>query len=268
MMKHAIKTTLRKFGYALTPLRSVGGAYPQVKRYTPADQSFDFWLADEQAAFWYDHDQMGANLEAATLSRMVRPGDRVLEIGCHHGFYTMLLAQLVGAEGWVLALDALGRNVMIAQAQAGLNELGQRCRILHRAGAAQKGMLRMEAPDGSNARAGACSSQAAFEVQAVTGDELDQTCGPFDVLKLDVEGFEGQVLQGCQQLLQRRVRIALELHLALLGRHDCSPQDVFETIGVENYHGEMFAGNMTAPEPFDPDRLPESHGVMIYLWPK
>ena len=40
-----------------------------------------------------------------TIPSVVLPGDRVLEIGCHSGFTTNLLAEAVGDLGAVLGVD-------------------------------------------------------------------------------------------------------------------------------------------------------------------
>lgn len=42
---------------------------------------------------------------AALLSPYVTPGDTVADIGCGPGFFTLALAELVGAEGRVIAVD-------------------------------------------------------------------------------------------------------------------------------------------------------------------
>ena len=42
---------------------------------------------------------------SAILGDLVRPGDRVVDLGCGLGFFTLALARLVGAEGTVVAVD-------------------------------------------------------------------------------------------------------------------------------------------------------------------
>ena len=46
------------------------------------------------------------SLHARCLGALaVRPGDRVLHVGCGTGYYSAILAELAGAEGWVAAYD-------------------------------------------------------------------------------------------------------------------------------------------------------------------
>jgi 2-polyprenyl-3-methyl-5-hydroxy-6-metoxy-1,4-benzoquinol methylase len=42
---------------------------------------------------------------SAILGDLVRPGDRVIDLGCGLGFFTLALARLVGAGGTVVAVD-------------------------------------------------------------------------------------------------------------------------------------------------------------------
>src|SRR4051794_36295054 len=46
----------------------------------------------------------------ALIQREVRPGGRVLDIGAHIGYYTVLCAQLVGPTGHVWAFEPSPRN--------------------------------------------------------------------------------------------------------------------------------------------------------------
>jgi SAM-dependent methyltransferase len=82
-------------------------------------------------------------VENQLLADLVVPGDRVLEVGCHQGFYLPFLSKLVGPNGFVLGVDINPENVMIAQAQLVLNGLTGHCEVLHRAASASaEGNLR------------------------------------------------------------------------------------------------------------------------------
>jgi hypothetical protein len=74
-------------------------------------------------------------------------------------------------------------------------------------------------------------SGAGMDVVAVTADELDFIYGPFDVLKIDVEGFERQVLAGAPKLLQRRPRVLLELHSPFLSQFGSTVEAVLGQLG-------------------------------------
>jgi len=50
------------------------------------------------------------NAERSVVERILQPGMRVLDIGAHHGFYTLLASRKVGAGGRVLAFEPSPRE--------------------------------------------------------------------------------------------------------------------------------------------------------------
>ncbi|KPK78182.1 MAG: hypothetical protein AMJ79_00415 [Phycisphaerae bacterium SM23_30] len=269
--KSLVKKTCRRFGYNLVKLPSQTAVqpFPYVRQYRVRGVVFDFWIADETGLRWYEVDGMEDTQEARALLKLARPKDKVLEIGCHHGFYTMLLAQVVGSEGRVLALEAEAKNALIAQAQAVLNNLGATVMVMHRAGADKSGPLTITTSDGSNAHAVTNIESGGMNVEAVTGDELAETYGPFNLLKIDVEGFEGQVLAGCKEILSTRPKIALELHLAQIEHYGTKVEDVFKLINFADYEGWMIVPpHFDQLVVFDPHNLPRAPGLNLFLKPR
>ena len=47
---------------------------------------------------------------AYSFKRLLRPGMTVLDIGAHHGYYTLLASRRVGPQGKVLAVEASSRE--------------------------------------------------------------------------------------------------------------------------------------------------------------
>ncbi len=95
-----------------------------------------FWVKDSQAEQWYSPEVHGGLIENQLLADLVKPGDRILDLGCHQGFYVAFLAKLVGPRGFVVGVDINPENVMITQAQIALNGLAANAEVLHRAAAA------------------------------------------------------------------------------------------------------------------------------------
>jgi ubiquinone/menaquinone biosynthesis C-methylase UbiE len=52
------------------------------------------------------------------LGRFVRPGDRVLDIGCGPGYFTRPMARMVGAPGCVVAADLQGEMLAMLRERA------------------------------------------------------------------------------------------------------------------------------------------------------
>jgi FkbM family methyltransferase len=241
-VKSLVKNVFRGLGYDV--VKRGGASYPYVRSRSMLGVDFDFWIADEIGHLWYEEVQDNFGGEAGELQKLVSPGDRVLEIGCHHGFMTMFLANLVRDSGYICAVEAAPENALVAQAQVTLNDLGRSCIVINRAGSDSKGTV--ELVRGDNARNtngqvvnGAGSDAPKVSVETVTGDELDRKYGPFTLLKIDVEGFEGKVLAGCREILKRRPKIALELHPAELGKFGAGIEDILRLLDIAEYEGTM-----------------------------
>ncbi len=207
---------------------------------------FDFWLANRSAEQWYKEWFYAAGnptWELDEFNSLINPGDRILELGSHHGFLTMMLAHKVKPTGFILSIDANPENTLICQAQIALNQLTNICKALPAAATDKPGPMQFAWRTNSHAIVGSSSpeSEASYTVEGVTGDDLDREYGPFNVLKVDVEGFEVSVLRGCKELLARRPKLIVELHPTFMKEYgyDDTLDDVYKLLGIEGYEGTM-----------------------------
>ncbi len=219
-MKQSIQNALGRFGYELHRKRPA--FQPYIEQVELAGVTFQFWVGNALGKEWYSPAQHAAFAEHTETARLVRPGDRVLEIGAHHGFTAMLLSKLVGEDGSVLAVEPSPFNAMMVNAQIGLNN-ATNCRVVQAAAADREGKARLSR-DAVDERVTEASD--GVEVPTLTADELDSTLGPFNVLKIDVQGFEYQVLRGAAQMLRRRPKILLELHGLQIAAYGFTERDV------------------------------------------
>jgi FkbM family methyltransferase len=224
-LKQLVQDTVGHFGYELHRKRPLephvvhaaagidqrAGFEPFVEQVALGGVTFEFWVTDAIAKQWYNPEGHARVPEHRETARLVRAGDRVMDIGAHHGFSAMLFSKLVGERGFVLCVEPSPANAIIAAAQIGLNR-ATNCQVLQAAACDRSGSVRIT----RDSNAFVTQSSDNIEVPAFTADDLDRNFGPFNVVKIDVEGFEHQVLLGASQLLQRRPAILLELHSPVL----------------------------------------------------
>jgi len=108
------------------------------------------------------------------------------------------------------------------------------------------------------------SSGNGVDVKVSRLDEYEHLKPTF--LKIDVEGFEMQVLEGAKNILRKRPKLALELHTELLPRFGASVEDIFRLIGLEDYRVWIQKRDDQQPEKFD-IRTPIESRVHLFFIP-
>jgi FkbM family methyltransferase len=161
----------------------------------------------------------------ARLPQLVRPGFVVWDVGAHTGFFTLLLARLVGEAGRVVAFepdDASLEALNAAVARNGATNVQVRPVAVW----STVGTVGFERRADSEAGAhGAVLEGGAVTVTATTLDaEASAGVSP-DLVKIDVEGGEEQVLIGARRLLaEQRPVVVCEVHVARRGREELLPR--------------------------------------------
>jgi FkbM family methyltransferase len=151
---------------------------------------------------------------AAACARLVRPGSTVLDIGANIGAHTLRLAKLVGDDGKVFAFeptlyafqkltrnlalnDALSARVMALQAFLGPRSGGF-------APTAIPSAWPLGHEDELHAKHFGKSMSTEGAATTSVDDFVEANAIPrIDFVKLDVDGFECDVLEGAQAMLRR-----------------------------------------------------------------
>ena len=122
-IKRALRRLLLSAGFELRRTGIEPKVFsPFVRHISGFGTEFDLWIASPSSDTWYrQYDEMEQFSEFREFRRLIQEGDRVLEIGCHHGFYALFLAGFAGSSGYVLGVEAHPGNALILDAQAGLN---------------------------------------------------------------------------------------------------------------------------------------------------
>jgi FkbM family methyltransferase len=175
---------------------------------------------------------------------LVGPGDVVLEAGGHHGFTAILLSNYVGAGGKVVTFEPSPASCDILEKNIQQNGL-KNVIIERKAVGAERGIITIS--DRS------CSwvtlPGKGVEVELTCLDEYEHLNPAF--LKIDVEGFEMQVLQGAKKILSTRPKLAIEIHTTVLPHYGASVQDLFRLIDVKNYKLWIQWEENQQPEEYD-----------------
>jgi FkbM family methyltransferase len=160
------------------------------------------------------------NAEWRFVERFLEPGMTVLDIGAHHGFYSLLASVKVGATGRVIAFEPsprerekLLRNLAVngytdvqVEDCALADTAGQQELIM--VGSNNSGCNSLRQPNVTEP-----TSVVAVRVATLDGYLAEHPLPPVDFIKLDAEGAELAILQGAHTMLGWRPRPVIQCEL-------------------------------------------------------
>ena len=186
--------------------------------------------------------------EGALLRSLLRPGERFLDIGANVGYFSVLLAKAVPgitvdavepdpdniralefnlwvnrveAQVWPVALDDNDRHLLLSGNQTNLGDL--RC-----------GRVAVSS-NGSEPHA-TVDVLTQWAVPAASGNELFAGRS-FDVIKIDVQGWEFAVIDGLTEVLDRSpgIRIVAEFQPGILRSQHRVPAELLASYRASGY---------------------------------
>lgn len=186
-------------------------------------KTFGFFPCRLPSGLWWiaSNDWVGMGILAGTFESaewrftesFIQPGMAVLDIGAHHGLYTLLAARKVGPRGKVISFEPSPRERRKLLLNVRLNRL-RNVQVLDCALGSREGDADFFVVDGMDA---ACNSLRPPNVAGPTRvvrvplKTLDHCLSAgeaehADFIKMDVEGGEWEALKGAAGLLHRRPR--------------------------------------------------------------
>jgi FkbM family methyltransferase len=192
------------------------------------------------------------------LMSEIKPGDCIADVGAHMGLYSLAMANRVGPHGRVVAFEPDVNSYSLLQSHITLNHLEDRIQPVQAAVGAGNGAVFFDAA-GVTGHVTTIATETSNSVNCVTLDSIfpEQR---LDILKIDVEGYEEQVLNGSIRLLsdeRRKPRVIyIEVHpyawpalgttsdslLGLLIRHGYEVRTVkAEQVDKLDRYGEVIA---------------------------
>ena len=216
-----------------------------------AGDSLQFHIADATARQWYGwHDP--TNPEVIFIRNMISPADLVFDVGSHHGFYTLAMARRAGR---VIAIEPNPYNVAMLEKNIVLNHIENVIVRPTAVGDSSRKIQLLCESDWGGVQSSDTGAFPTVDVDMLRLDDLAEDYGFPQFLKIDVEGFEAGVLQGASRILQRRPKIAIEVHVEWLARYGSSVAEVIELLNLNRYHVSVLAHGGTQVRPWDSSDL-------------
>jgi FkbM family methyltransferase len=153
------------------------------------------------------------------LGELLQPGDVALDVGSNVGFFTLIMARLVGPSGTVVAVDPVPANARAVGKNARLNGFSN-IRVCEVAATDRPGEVELLVSETSafSRVAGLVRDDNVASCIVVEGRPLDDLIDGREVpvpslVKIDIEGAEIAALRGLERSLRRhRPKVLCELH--------------------------------------------------------
>ncbi len=207
------------------------------------------------------------------ILRNLRPGQVALDLGANLGYYSILMADIVGAEGRVVAFEPNPNLHRLLRMNTEVNgfwhtldaravAIGDRC------AAAVPFLAPIADPKNGRVIADDSSALAGFDGQraermTVPMQTLDEAInGPVHFAKIDVEGSEEAVWNGMQQLIARSpdIGIVLEFNPARCERPAEALKGIAQRFPLRRIGFDGYARSCTEAEV-----LAEKEDTILYL---
>ena len=186
------------------------------------------------------------------LRALIRPGDVVWDVGAHHGYVTLMASAAVGPEGRVHAFEPGARNAGMLERHLRWNRV-RNVDIEPLALGSFNGEASFGGGDTSKMHALGGGDER-VEVRTASSLVAQEAYTPPDVVKIDVEGAEGEVLEGAIEVLPRDVRMLIAIHSRAADRACRSLLDAYGFASVATAELEL-ARRGSGPWVGDPDLL-------------
>jgi len=190
------------------------------------------------------------------FAQEIGPGDTVLDVGANEGYFSVIAGLLVGAAGKVVSVEPQARLRDIIEINMRLNGITWSALVPKAVGGNSGELRKLHLYSRFNTGMSSMvrkyrSSTATEVVEFISFDDLLSTAAvsTIDFLKVDVEGFEHEVVQAALPLLraQKIRKLYLDYHARLLLGRGIEPREIHTSImgagmRIKRKESENFTG--------------------------
>lgn len=171
------------------------------------------------------------------MVKVISPGEVAYDVGANYGIHTLLMSRLVGTDGRVCAFEPHPGIYKNCHENVVLNGITNAQMLQIGLGATNGNIAYSEGIHEGNGHFIASLSEVTnmtLRCETMDGLVAAQKIPPPDFIKIDVEGFEGNVLAGATETVRKhRPTFAIDLHTP---EQDVLVGQFMEKLGYEVYH--------------------------------
>ena len=263
----AIRRTLTKVGRSLLPESLKRPLRRRIQQGVPMPSGLVFGLVEENGFFFArlpggaevrippeilpefrsnfenDWDEMKSFLEVAAGANVL------FDVGADKGALAASFACL-GEAKRAFAYEPSPSGCDLMRELLVLNDLTDQVEIVRKVVGEVSGKVAFSQEDCGYVQVVPVATMEKVEAECVSlDDECERLGFAPDLLKIDVEGYESEVLQGAEKLLvEDSPIICLEVHLAYLEKRGIEPAEILRTLERKGYVIRSLEGKRVSPE--------------------
>lgn len=217
------------------------------------------------------------NVEAYILARCATRSKAIAEFGTQFGLYSVVMAQALLADGKLVGLEILPLNAQVSNENLRANGLGHKAIVLNAAASDRDGyepaQIDIHRENASLLGAGGpVHGIGTMDVAQFSLDRLQAYFGPFDMIKMDIEGFEANIVPPSAFDMTGISIAAIEVHphamATIFGRN---PIEFLRSFHPDRYLGFLLIGQdgrFTLHELSDEDAVAKALTANAFLFKK
>ncbi|MFI9840796.1 FkbM family methyltransferase [Nonomuraea sp. NPDC051941] len=193
--------------------------------------AWDATIMPSVSAGYYEEFEVGVFERLASISRSV------LDVGANIGVYTCTGAARLPEDGSLIAFEPVPENIGYLRRNVERNDLAARVTIEPVAVGAAPGRLTVHLSgeqtgkhSAAAANVGTAAGTLIMPMTSIDAYLADGGLGPPDLIKIDVEGYEGFVLRGAAESLAALPALLFEVHPELQENCGCAAGELLDLV--------------------------------------
>lgn len=236
-VRNALRRPSVTWARCIAKLKFAVGIAPRVKLTHDFEVRCHPICQSEFSVFSQDREQAA---EMTKFVEIVRPGFKILDVGAHWGAFTLAALKKAGAAGSVICIEASGPVIRVLRENICLNNIVSQVTVVNAACGDANGTIPMLTTGAGGADYFVVPSESRPDVITVAQVTADSVCEQYQfsphLVKIDVEGFEEEVVKGAKKMLRNsRPIVFLELHGEQIRARGRCPEDVLEAFSEAGY---------------------------------